>query len=103
MAMTPFSCRRRIRVISSSTGSSTVVPGDLRIRFPHVVGRELENAIELLPLEPRNGQLDQSCGGRERMGGRGELDMVPSLLQRSTVHQGAVADQEDILPPRLQL
>src|SRR6266480_4066151 len=103
MAMTPFRWRRRIRVTSSSTGSSTVLPGDLRIGLPHVVGTDVEDPIELLPFEPGDGQLHEGGGRRERIGGRGELDMAPCLLQLPTVHEGAVPDQQDILRRRLEL
>src|SRR5438132_14413678 len=102
MAITPLRWRRRMRVISSSTGSSTLIPGDLRIGLPHIVGPELEQPVELLPLEARNGQLHELRRGRERVRRRRELHMAPGLLQLPTVHQGAVPNQKDILRSRLQ-
>src|SRR5205809_6667982 len=81
MAMTPFRWRRRMRVTSSSTGSSTAIPGDLRIRFPHVERLDVVQPVEILPLQARNRQLDQAGGAGVGVGRRGELDVVPRRFQ----------------------
>src|SRR5205807_8053409 len=101
--MTPFRWRRRMRVISSSIGSSTRVPGDLRIRLPYVVGPQVVQPVEVLSLQPRDRELDQGRRGGEPEGRRRDLDVLPGLLQLPTVHEGPVPDQQDILRPRDQL
>src|SRR5438445_1001354 len=103
MAMTPLRWRRRMRVISSSAGSSTLIPGDLRIIVPHMIGSNVEDPIELLPLESRNGQLHERGRCRKGIRRRGELDVAPCFLQLTTVHEGTVSDQQDILRRRLEL
>src|SRR6266536_5976317 len=97
MDMTPFRWRRRIRVISSSTGSSTLVPGDLRITLPHIERLNVVQPIELLPGQPWDRQLDQRRGRGKRIGGRGELHVVAHFFQLPTVHERAVSDQQDLL------
>src|SRR2546427_3508434 len=103
MAMTPLRWRRRMREISSSIGSSTLVPGDLRIRLPHVVRANVIQPVEVFTLEAGDGQLHERCGGRESVRRRGELDMASRFLQLPTVHQGTVPDQQDILRTRNEL
>src|SRR5713101_3278743 len=81
MAMMPFRWRRRMRAISSSTGSSTLIPGDLRIRLPHVVRTNIVEPVVLLSLEAGYGQLHQFGRGGEGVRRRRELHMIPGLLE----------------------
>src|SRR5438552_18778640 len=98
MAITLFRWRRRMRTISSSAGSSALIPSDLRIGLPYVDGLDVVQAVEVLAEEPGDGQLHERLGrgvGRPR---EGELHVGRSF-QLLTVHDTAGPHQEDILGP----
>src|SRR5947208_14542604 len=103
MAMMPFRWRRRILAISSSTGSSTLIPGDLRIRLPHVERTNIVEPVVLLPLEARYGELDQFGRGREGLRRGRELHMIPDLLELVPKGERSIAHQQDILRARFEL
>src|SRR5438067_668230 len=59
MAITPRRWRRRIRLISSLEASGSLIPSDLRIRFPQVERDDIVRSVELLAKEPRDRELAQ--------------------------------------------
>src|SRR5438094_8258529 len=91
-----------MRTISSSAGSSALIPSDLRIGLPYVDGLDVVQAVEILAQEPGNGQLhERLCRGMGRSRG-GELHVGrPSQLLPG--HEVAGSNQKDILRARLQL
>src|SRR5437763_16667424 len=98
--MTPFRWRRRMRWISSSAGSSTAIPGDLRIRPPHVVGLHVVHAVELLSFEPRDGELHERRRGGARVRRRGDLDVPAGLPKLPTVRARGSPPPAGVLRPR---
>src|SRR6476646_7771190 len=73
MDMMPFRWRRRMRTISSSAGSSALIPSDLRIGLPYVDGLDVVQAVEVLPQESGNGQLHERLG--RGIGGSGGCEL----------------------------
>src|SRR5881397_3198984 len=103
MAITAFRWRRRIRVTSSSAGSGSLIPSDLRIRFPQVERQDVVDTIEFFPLQARDGKLHEKGSLRIGQGLGSELHPSTQRSQLAAVSKGSVADEQDLLAPSLQL